>query len=104
MEKNPQKQWSTNYYTENLMIKLHEPHKNQDWAQMLLKGKKSLKIPKELSESVNQRTDNTMGKKTQKNNDLQNTTQKTNDQAPWTPQRPGLSSDALEDVRRVWRY
>jgi hypothetical protein len=45
-----------------------------------------------------------MGKKNQKNNDLQNTTQKTNDQAPWTPQRPGLSSDALEDVRRVWRY
>jgi hypothetical protein len=30
---------------------------------MLLKGKKSLKIPKELSESVNRRTDNTMGKK-----------------------------------------
>jgi hypothetical protein len=45
-----------------------------------------------------------MGKKTQKNNDLQNTTQKTNDQAPWTPQKPELSSDALEDVIRVWRY
>ena len=34
--------------------------------------------------------------KKQKNNDLQNTTQKTNDQAPWTPQKPGLNSDALE--------
>jgi hypothetical protein len=29
---------------------------------MLLKGKKSLKIPKGLSESVNQRTDNTIEK------------------------------------------
>jgi hypothetical protein len=29
-------------------------------------------------------------------NDLQNTTQKTNDQALWTPQKLGLSSDALE--------
>jgi hypothetical protein len=48
---------------------------------MLWKGKKSLKIPKGLSESVNQRTDNTMDKNP-KNNDLQNTTQKTNDQGP----------------------
>jgi hypothetical protein len=48
---------------------------------MLLKGKKSLKIPKELSESINQRTDNTIDKKKQ-NNDLQITTQKTNDLAP----------------------
>ena len=78
-----------------LTIKHHEPHKNRGWAQMLLKGKKSLKIPKGLSESVNQRTDNTMKKK-QKNKDLQNTTQKTNDQAPWTPQKPGLSLDALK--------
>jgi hypothetical protein len=31
-----------------------------------------------------------------KTNDLQNATQKTNDQAPWTPQKLGLSSDALE--------
>ena len=66
--------------------------------------KKNLKILKELSESVNRRTDNTMEENPQKNNDLQNTTQKTNDQAPWTPQKPGLSSDALEEVRRVWRY
>ena len=36
------------------------------------------------------------GQKKNKNNDLQNTTQKTNDQEPWTPQKPGLSSDALE--------
>ena len=86
-----------------LMIKHHEPHKNRGWAQMLLKGKKSLKIPKELSESINRRTDNTIQKKPQ-NNDLQITTQKTNDLAPWTPQKLGLSSDALEEVRRVWRY
>jgi hypothetical protein len=45
------------------------------------RGKKSLKIPKQLSESINRRTDNTMEKKTQ-NNDLQITTQKTNDLAP----------------------
>ena len=44
-----------------------------------------------------------MPKKTQ-NNDLQITTQKTIDLAPWTPQKLGLSSDALEEVRRVWRY
>ena len=61
-----------------------------------LKGKKSLKIPKELSESVNRRTDNTMEKKTQ-NNDLQNTTQKTNDQAPWTPTKTGV------ELRCSWR-
>jgi hypothetical protein len=91
-----------------LTIKHHERHKNQGWAQMLLKGKKSLKIRKGLSESVNRRTDNTMDKKT-KNKDLQNTTQKTNDKAPWTPQKPGLSSDALkrqeefEDIKGVFR-
>jgi hypothetical protein len=45
------------------------------------RGKKSLKIPKQLSESINRRTDNTMEKKPQ-NNDLQITTQKTNDLAP----------------------
>jgi hypothetical protein len=45
------------------------------------RGKKSLKIPKPLSESINRRTDNTMEKKPQ-NNDLQITTQKTNDLAP----------------------
>jgi hypothetical protein len=36
------------------------------------------------------------GQKKNKNNDLQNTTQKTNDQEPRTPQKPGLSSDAQE--------
>jgi hypothetical protein len=45
------------------------------------RGKKSLKIPKQLSESINRRTDNTMEKNPQ-NNDLQITTQKTNDLAP----------------------
>jgi hypothetical protein len=45
------------------------------------RGKKSLKIPKQLSESINRRTDNTIQKKPQ-NNDLQITTQKTNDLAP----------------------
>ena len=49
-----------------LTIKHHEPHKNRGWAQMLFKGKKNLKIPKGLSESINQRTDNTMDKKNQK--------------------------------------
>ena len=39
-------------------------------------------------------------KKTQ-SNDLQKTTQKINDQAPLTPQKLGLTSDALEGVRRV---
>ena len=36
------------------------------------KVKKSLKIPKNLSESVNRRTDNTMAKRKGTNNDLQN--------------------------------
>jgi hypothetical protein len=51
---------------------------------MLCKGKKSLKIPRGLSEFVNRRrTDNTM-KKNPKNNDLQNTTQNANDRAKRT--------------------
>ena len=83
-----------------LMIKYHKPYKDWGWAQMILKGKKSLKIPKGLSESVNRRTDNTMEKKPQ-NNDLQNTTQKTNDQAPWTPQKLGLSSDVLKGKKSL---
>jgi hypothetical protein len=49
-----------------LTIKHHEPHKKQGRAQMLFKGKKSLKIPKGLSESVKRRTDNTMDKKNSK--------------------------------------
>ena len=40
-----------------LTIKHHEPHKNWGWAQMLWKGKKSLKIPKRLSENLNRRTE-----------------------------------------------
>jgi hypothetical protein len=42
-----------------LVIKHHEPHKNQGRAQMLWKGKKSFKIPKGFSENLNGRTDNT---------------------------------------------
>jgi hypothetical protein len=45
------------------------------------RGKKSLKIPKELSESVNRRTDNTMAKRKRTNSHLHNTTQKTKDPA-----------------------
>ena len=47
--------------------------------------KKNLKIPKTLSESVNQRSDNTMSAKRHRtNNDLQNTTQNTKDRATQT--------------------
>jgi len=47
-------------------------------------SEKRLNIPKGLSKSVNRRrTDNTMTKRT--NNDLQNTTQKTNDQVTRAP-------------------
>ena len=46
--------------------------------------KKSLKIPKRLSESVKQRTDNTMGKRKRTNNDLQSITHKTKDQVTQT--------------------
>jgi len=45
-----------------------------------------------------------MDKKKTQNNDLQNTTQKTNDQAPWTPQKPGVELGCSGRVRRVWRY
>jgi hypothetical protein len=46
--------------------------------------KKSLKISKRLSESVKQRTDNTMGKRKRTNNDLQSITHKTKDQVTQT--------------------
>ena len=65
------------------------------WAQMLCKEKKTedtkgvIRICKSKDRQYN-------GKKKPKNNDLQNTTQKTNDQALWTQQKLGLSSDALE--------
>ena len=50
--------------------------------------KKSLKIPKEQSESVNRRrTHNTMAKRT--NNDIQNITQKTKDRTTRTPLKTG---------------
>ena len=46
-----------------LTIKHHKPHKYVVELRRSWRGKKSLKIPKELSESVNRRTDNTMDKK-----------------------------------------
>ena len=48
-----------------LTIKHHKPYEDWGWAQMLCKGKKSLKIPRGLSEFINRRTDNTIDKKTQ---------------------------------------
>jgi hypothetical protein len=46
----------------------------------MLLNKKSLKIPKGLSEALNQRrTDNIMAKRKSTKNDLQNNTQKTKD-------------------------
>ena len=78
-----------------LMIKHHEPHKNWGWAQMLLKGKKSLKIPKELSESVNQRTDNTM-EKNPKTIFYKTLHRKLTIKHHELPQKLGLTSDALE--------
>ena len=47
--------------------------------------KESLNIPRGKSESVIQRTDNTMAKIKRPNNDLQNITQKTEDRATQTP-------------------
>ena len=55
--------------------------------------KKSLKIPKGWSESVNRRTDNTMAKKKKykrTNNDLLNTTHKTKDRVTRTPLKTGV--------------
>jgi hypothetical protein len=50
---------------------------------MLCKGKKSLKIPRGLSEFVNRLKDRQYNRQKKTNsNDLQNTTQKTNDKAP----------------------
>jgi hypothetical protein len=50
----------------NIMLNLNTGYKN------------SLKIPKGLSEALNQRrADNTMAKRTRPNNDLRNTKQKT---------------------------
>jgi hypothetical protein len=47
-----------------LTIKHHKPYEDWGWAQMLCKGKQSLKIPRGLSEFVNRRrTDNTIDKK-----------------------------------------
>ena len=66
-----------------LTIKHHKPYQDWGWAQMLCKGKKSLKIPRGLSEFVNRLKDRQYNRQKKTNsNDLQNTTQKTNDQAP----------------------
>jgi len=56
--------------------------------------KKSLKIPKGISESVNRRTDNTMTKRKRTNNHIQNTTQKTTDGVTRNPLKTGLSAGA----------
>jgi hypothetical protein len=63
---------------------------------MLLKGKKSLKIPKGLSESVNQRTDNTMEKKNQKRKIYKTLHRKLTIKHHEPHKNRGLSSDALE--------
>ena len=73
-----------------LTIKHHKPYEDWGWAQMLCKGKKSLKIPRGLSEFLNRLKDRQYNRQKKPNsNDLQNTTQKTNDKAPWTPQKTG---------------
>jgi predicted translin family RNA/ssDNA-binding protein len=52
-----------------------------DVFENIHKPKKSLKIPKWISEAVIRRTDNTMAKIKRTKNDVQNTTQKTKDRA-----------------------
>ena len=62
--------------------------------------KKSLKIQIGQSESVNQRTDNSVQKKKNKktNNDLQSITYKTEDPAIQTQLKQGVSSGAPEGL------
>ena len=77
---------------------------------VLIHWKKSLKIPKGKSESVNRRrTDNTMAKRKSTNNDQQNT-YKTKDRVTRTPLKTGddircsgrvSSSCSTSDTRRV---
>ena len=65
--------------------------------------KNSLKIPKGLSESVYRRTDNTMAKRKKyerANNDKQNATQKTKDQAKRNPIKTG-STQVLRTGRQI---
>ena len=52
---------------------------------VFVKAKKSLKIPKGLSEYVNRRTDSTMAKRKRTNNHRQHITQKTKDRVTRTP-------------------
>ena len=62
--------------------------------------KKSLKIPNELSDSVNRkRTDNTIAKRKKSkrtNNDLQDITHKTKDRITRNPFKAGIISSAPE--------
>jgi len=48
------------------------------------------------SESLNQRTDNTIPKRKRTNNDLQSTTHKTEDRATWSPLKNGMKWGAPE--------
>ena len=58
-------------------------------------SKTSLNIPKGLSEAVKwRRTDNTMAKTKRTNNDLQNSTQQTEDRATRTP----LTTECVPEV------
>jgi hypothetical protein len=62
-------------------------------------SKKSLKIPKGYSESVNRRrTDNTMAKRKRTKDKQRSTkqTHKTKDRVTQTPLKPGVNSGALE--------
>jgi hypothetical protein len=60
-------------------------------------NKKSLKIPKRQSESVNRKTDNPMAKRKRTNNDLQNIHIKLKDRETRTPhKKPGVNSSAPE--------
>jgi hypothetical protein len=58
--------------------------------------RKSLKMLKGSSKSVNRRTDNTMAKRKRTNSHLHNTTQKTKDPATQTPLKGGVNSNAPE--------
>ena len=62
-----------------------------NYQQNMIEHKKSLKIPKGYSKSVNQRkTDNTIVKRNRTNdNDLQNNTQENIDRATQTPLKTG---------------
>jgi hypothetical protein len=64
--------------------------------------KKSLKIPKGQSEAVNHKTDNAMAKRKRTNNNLQNLTQKTKDQATQIPLKLRKCYSCHHDL--IYRY